>query len=423
MNPTLSTQDIMLAVALIFGIATACQLVAPRLRIPALVLLLPAGFLLGLLAPQWRADALLGPAFPVIVDLVVAVILFQGGLGLAAIPLPRDQRNIVRRLIYLGAPVTWLGGAVAAHLLLGMDWSVALMLGALLIVSGPTVVTPILDSAHLKGRVQGILQWEGTLLDPLGALVAVVVFQIIKASNATTPAEAVAMFLAGLIVAVVAAAVGVVLFVIGGHLAKGNKTLGTQVLLGSVIVTAGLANSVTDDSGLLAALLMGMAAPRIARRFGTTLAPGVPFFDTIVSISIGVLFVAIAGLVPSPLVLTILLPTVGIALFLMLVVRPVVAAIATSRTELTRNERIFIGWMAPRGIVAAATASSVGAALVALSIPDAAELLPAAFIVIAVTVTTYGLTAVPVARKLGLHGSGSDSAGAAAPPAEPSSQP
>ncbi len=403
MDPTLSTQDVMLAIALIFGIATACQLVAPRLRIPSLVLLLPAGFLLGLVAPQWRADALLGPSFPVIVELVVAVILFQGGLGLTTIPLPKDQRVIVRRLLYIGAPLTWLGATFAAHVLLGMDWPIAFMLGAILIVSGPTVVTPILDFARPNATVRGILQWEGTLLDPLGALIAVVTFQVVKASSSTGPVEAVELFVGGLLVAVVAAAIGVAFFVVGGLLAKGNKTLGTQVLLGSVIVTAGLANSVSDDSGLLAALLMGMAAPRVAARFGTSLEGGMAFFDTIVSIAIGVLFVSIAGLVPSPIVLSLLLPTLGVALFLMVLVRPLVAAVATRRSVLSRNERVFVGWMDPRGIVAAATASSVGTVLVALRIPGAAELLPAAFIVIAITVTTYGLTAVPVARRLGIQ--------------------
>lgn len=407
----LSTSDVMLAAAAIFGLATACQVVAPKLRIPGLVLLLPAGFVLGLAAPQWRADQILGPAFPVVVDLVVAVILFQGGLGLTDIPLPHPQRAVVRRLLYLGAPITFLAATFGAWLFLGMDLSIAFMLGAILIVSGPTVVTPILDFARPNARVRGILQWEGTILDPIGALVAVVVFQILKATTSTTPVEAVALFLGGAIVAVVAAAVGVLLFVIGGKLTHGNKMLSTQVILGSVIVTAGLANAVSDDSGLLAALLMGMAAPRVARRFGASLAGGMPFFDTIVSIGIGVLFIAIAALVPSPTVMTVLLPAVALSVFLMLIVRPAIAVLSTRDSGLTRNERIFIGWMDPRGIVAAATASSVGAVLVALQIPDAQELLPAAFIVIAVTVTTYGLTAVPIARRLGIQASDANDTG------------
>lgn len=402
-NPALSASDITLAAAVVFGLATACQIIAPKLRVPGLVLLLPAGFVLGLVAPQWRADVILGPAFPVAVDLVVAVILFQGGLGLSSIPLPPQQRAVVLRLLYFGAPITWLAATLGAWLFLGMDWPLAFMLGAILIVSGPTVVTPILDFARPNAKVRGILQWEGTILDPIGALVAVVVFQILKASTTASPVEAVALFLAGVLVAVVAAAIGVLLFVIGGKLTQGNKMLSTQVLLGSVIVTAGLANAVSDDSGLLAALLMGMAAPHVARRFGASLAGGMPFFDTIVSIGIGVLFIAIAALVPSPQVLTVLVPAVALSIFLMLVVRPAVAALSTRHSDLSRNERMFIGWMDPRGIVAAATASSVGAVLVALQFPGAQDLLPAAFIVIAVTVTTYGLTAVPVARRLGIQ--------------------
>ncbi len=405
MNSGLTAQDVMLAAALIFGIATACQVVAPKLRVPALVLLLPAGFLFGLAAPQWRADVILGPAFPAVVDLIVAVILFQGGMGLTAIRLPHKDRVLVRRLIGVGAPVTGVAATLAAHVLLGLDWPIAVMLGTILIVSGPTVLNPILDFAQPNARVRGILTWEGTTLDPIGALIAVVAFQIVKASSSTSPAEAVVLFLTGVLVALVAAAIGVVIFVVGGLLARGNKTLGTQVLLGSVIVTAGLANSITDDSGLLAALIMGITAPRLARRFGASLSDATPFFDTIVSIGIGVLFVSIAALVPSPTVTTVLLPTLLVTAILMLVVRPLVVAGCTRHTDLTTNERIFIGWMDPRGIVAAATASSVGAVLVSLQIPDADQLLPAAFIVIAVTVTVYGLTAVPLARRLGIRAS------------------
>lgn len=405
----------MLAAALIFGIATACQVVAPKLRIPALVLLLPAGFLFGWVAPQWRADVLLGPAFPAVVDLIVAVILFQGGMGLTSIRLPRRDRSLVRRLLWVGAPVTGVAATVAGHVLLGLDWPIAAMLGTILIVSGPTVVTPILDFARPDDRVRGILVWEGTILDPIGALVAVVAFQMIKASTSTSLADGVALFVGGLLVAVASAAVGVLMFVIGGHLVRGNRMLGTQVLLGSVIVTAGLANSVTDDSGLLAALIMGMTAPRLARRFGASLSDADPFFDTIVSIGIGVLFVSIAALVPSPTVAAVLLPAVVMAVVLMVVVRPAVAAVCTRGTDLSRGERIFIGWMDPRGIVAAATASSVGAVLVSLQIPDADQLLPAAFIVIAVTVTGYGLTAVPLARTLGIQAAPAPASAPAAP--------
>lgn len=399
---SLSPGQIMLAAALVFGIATACQVIAPRLRIPALILLLPAGFVLGWIAPELSAEAILGTAFPVVVDLVVAVILFHGGLELNTITLAGPDRRIVRRLVWVGGVITFIGAAAAAHFIVGMDWPIAMLLGAILIVSGPTVVTPILDFVGMKGRVRGILQWEGTLLDPIGALVAVVVFQVIRASGAESIGQAALDFVGGLLIGVVAAAIGVLLFTAGGRLVRGNELLGTQVLLGSVIVAAGVANVVADETGLIAALLMGMAAPRIARRFGASLDSSTPFFGTIVSIGIGVLFVSIAALVAPSTVAQVFVPTLVLSFVLILILRPFVAVVGTAGSDLTRQERTFIGCMDPRGIVAPATASSVGAALIALKVPGAEQLLPVAFIVVAVTVAVYGLGAVPMARLLRL---------------------
>lgn len=400
---SLSPGQIMLAAALVVGLATACQVVAPRLRVPSLILLLPAGFLLGAVAPQFRFDTILGNAFPVAVDLVVAVILFNGGLELSRNTLSGHDRGVAKRLVWIGAPITWLASSAAAHYLIGLTWSMALMLGAFLVVSGPTVVTPILDFARPRGRVRGILQWEGTLLDPMGALLAVVVFQIIKASGASSVAEGALLFFGGLLVGTVAAVFGVALFVIGGRLVRGNNLLGTQVILGSVIVTAGVANYFASESGLIAALLMGLAAPRIAQRFGASLTDSNPFFDSVVSIGIGVLFISIAALVQASALAAIALPTLAMAVVLIIVVRPIVALVCTSKAGLTRQERTFIAWMDPRGIVAAASASSIGAALIASKFPGAEKLLPATFIIIAVTVAVYGLTAVPVASALRLR--------------------
>lgn len=401
--PAVPASDILLAAALVFGLAMACQVIAPKLHMPGLVLLLPVGFLLGLAAPQLRVDAILGTAFPIVVDLIVAVILFQGGMSLTTIKLQGHDRRVVRRLVWIGGTIGGVSAALLAHFLVGMAWPVSFMLGAILIVSGPTVVTPILDFVRPHKRVGGILIWEGTLLDPIGALVAVVVFQLVKTTSATSIGGALLMFGWGALTALGAATLGVILFTIGGKLAKGSAVLGTQVLLGSVIVAAALADSVSDDSGLLAALLMGIAAPHVARRLGVTLDSSKPFFDSIVSISIGILFISIAALVPYDTLLAILVPTLAMAVILMLVVRPLAAFVCTLGIDLTAREKAFIGWMDPRGIVAAATASSVGASLVALNIPDAQDLLPAAFIIIAVTVTVYGLTAVPVAKALGVR--------------------
>lgn len=401
---TLSQGDIMLAAALVFGLATACQIVAPLLRVPALILLLPVGFVFGLVAPQLQVDKILGSAFPVMVDLMVAVILFQGGMQLGTTSLDKTDRGVVNRLVWIGGAITCASGTLAAHFLLGLSWQLAFLLGAILIVSGPTVVTPILDIARPKARVRGILLWEGTSLDPLGAIFAVVVFQLVQASTSTdTPLQAVGSFFSSLIIAIVIALGGTLLIAFGSKLTGKKGMLGTQLLIGSVLLSAGFANFLAEESGLLTALLMGIAAPRLAERLHTTIEPAQPFFNTIASIGIGVLFISIAALVPSPTVASIVLPSIAMALILILVVRPLITVVCTARSGLSRNERAFIGWMDPRGIVAAATASSLGASLVAAKVPGAEELLPAAFMIIAVTVFVYGLTAVPAATLLGVR--------------------
>lgn len=406
---TLSSQDIMLAAALIFGLATLCQVVAPLLRVPALILLLPVGFIFGLVAPQLQADKILGPAFPVVVDLMVAVILFQGGMQLGAIPLAKSDKAVVRRLVWIGGAITCAGATLAAHFILGLAWPLAFLLGAILIVSGPTVVTPILDFARPTPRVRGILLWEGTTLDPLGAIFAVVVFQFIQASNNSTgPIEAIGTFAASLVIAILVATGGVLLIVAGSKITGGKGMLGTQILIGSVLVAAGFANFLAEESGLLTALLMGVAAPRVATKLNTSIEPAQPFFNTIASIGIGVLFISIAAIVPSPTVAKMVLPAVAMALLLIVVVRPISTIVCTAKSSLSGHERAFIGWMDPRGIVAAATASSLGATLVAAKVPGAEELLPAAFVIIAVTVFIYGLTAVPVAKMLGVRDDSSE---------------
>lgn len=400
---TLSAADMMLAAALVFGLATACQVVAPLLRVPALILLLPVGFLLGLIAPQLRVDQIIGPAFPVLVDLMVAIILFQGGMELGAIKLKDTDKNVVRRLIWIGAPITWMAGTLGAYFILGLPWPIAFLLGAVLIVSGPTVVTPILNFARPTSRIRGILMWEGTTLDPLGAILAVVVFQVIQASSDNSPLEAVFAFLLSLIIAIALASAGVLLVVLGTKYAHAQGLLGMQVLIGSVLVVAGFANYLADGSGLLAALLMGVATPPLAKRLHAPLEKAVPFFNTVASFGIGVLFISIAAIVPSPDLLDVALPAIAISVVLILVVRPLVVFICTTRGDLSGKERVFIGWMDPRGIVAAATASSIGASLVAAKVAGADILLPAAFVIITVTVFVYGLSAVPVAKALGVR--------------------
>ena len=175
--------------------------------------------------------------------------------------------------------------------------------------------------------------------------------------------------------------------------------LATEAVVATVIGTAALCDAWRDDTGLIAAIVMGVA---LANLPGIDLPEDRPFFKTVVQLVIGLLFISISATVSSSSVTSVLWPTLALVAGLVLVVRPVIAAVSTARTSLTRNERVFIGWMDPRGIVAASTAATFSGPLVAAGIDGADTLLPATFVVIVATVGIYGLTATPLARILGL---------------------
>ena len=183
------------------------------------------------------------------------------------------------------------------------------------------------------------------------------------------------------------------------------KFLATQAIIATVITIAGLCDALQDDTGLVAAITMGMV---LANLRGVVVPEDRPFLKTVVQLAIGVLFISISATVTPASLRGVIWPTLGLVALLVLVVRPAVAVVATVRTSLTRNERIFVGSMDPRGIVAASTAASFSAPLVALGIAGASKLLAATFLVIVGTVAIYGLAAAPLARALGLREPGPD---------------
>ena len=178
-----------------------------------------------------------------------------------------------------------------------------------------------------------------------------------------------------------------------------GEVLGTNAQLASVVAVAAACDIVRDDAGLISAIVMGLA---VANLRGFDVPARRPFFETLVQLIIGVLFISISATVTPASLQHLVLPALGLIAVLVFITRPLVALLATVRTDMTTGERRFTGWMAPRGIVAAATASTFSAALIAENIGGASKILPVTFLVIVVTVAVYGLTAVPVARRFGV---------------------
>jgi NhaP-type Na+/H+ or K+/H+ antiporter len=396
----MSSHDIFIGFGLTVLLAVGCQILAARFRLPAIVLLLPVGFVAGHYISELNPQKTLGSAFSPLVALAVALILFDGGLDLEFRDLEGHNQRVVRRLLYLGIPLTWAGAGLLAWPLLGLSGHAAIMLGAILIVSGPTVVAPLLVGAQPGRRVSLILGWESITIDPLGAIIGAVIFQALISHVRFGRGEAALSFLRSVGIGALGGLIGTAVLWLLLSKVRLSGVLATQAIVAVVIGTAALCDARRDDAGLIAAIIMGVA---LANLPGIELPEDRRFFNTVVQMVIGLLFISISATVTTHSVRAVLAPTLALIAGLMLVIRPLVAAAATFRTALTVPERTFIGWMDPRGIVAASTAATFGAPLAASGVAGADKLLPVTFLVIVATVTIYGLTANPVVRLLGLR--------------------
>jgi NhaP-type Na+/H+ or K+/H+ antiporter len=395
----MTTDQILAGLGLTVALAVGSQVLAHILRIPAIVVLLPVGFVAGALTDDIIPTNIVGSAFGPLVSLAVAVILFDSGVGLDLRRLAGSTRRVVTGLIVLGVPLTWAIAALSAGFLLGMSTGAAVMIGAILVVSGPTVVGPLLSFVRPSRRVRTILGWESSVIDPIGGILGALTFHAVVASDPRPYAHEVGYFFASVGVGLAGGVVGTALLWLLLRRFSLSEVLGTSGALATVVAVAAACDIARDDTGLIAAIVMGIA---LANLPGFHVPARRPFFETVIQLVIGLLFISISSTVTPDSVGDVLLPTLGIVAVLVLVARPLVALVATLRTDLSNGERAFVGWVDPRGIVAAATASTFSASLVSDGVGGASDILPATFLVIVGTVTLYGLTAAPVARWLGV---------------------
>jgi NhaP-type Na+/H+ or K+/H+ antiporter len=409
----MTTNQILFGLGLVLVLAIGSQLVARRLRLPAIVVLLPAGFIAGIATDDVHPGNLLGDLYQPFVSLAVGVILFEAGLRLSLGEVALGAHKVVVRLVAVGIALTCAGVAVAVVLLFGsMDKGVALQIGAILVVSGPTVVLPLLAFIRPASPVRSTLKWEGVLVDPIGALLGVVVFAAVssRASGGSgwRPGEFLLGIGVGAVVGIVASALLWLLLREVQLNAPRMAVLATLMVVVAAVVTADL---IREDSGFAAATILGISLgnQRLvppSHRIDVSLT--LEFQETVVQLLIGVLFVLIAASVPLHDVTAVLPKALVLVALLVLLIRPIVVALASWRSSLTWRERGFVAWMAPRGIVAGATASAFGLELDQEGLAGAHRVLPIVFVVIFCTVVIYGLTAPFVARTLGVAGKGRD---------------
>ena len=397
----MSSDDVLLGLGLVLVLAVGAQLVARVLRLPAIVVLLPTGFLAGAATDVVEPSQLLGDLYQPFVSIAVGVILFEAGLRLSLGAVAADARKLVVRLVLIGGLVTWLAVALATALLVdGLDRRVALLIGAILVVSGPTVVLPLLSFVRPAPRVRSLLTWEGVLVDPVGALLGVLVFHAAASGGHWHPGEMLVSIAVGLGVAVVASVL--LRFLLEEAQRRAPRQV-VPVTLATVVGALVAADLLRDDAGFVATTAMGMIFAN-QRTIDTSLM--IDFQQTLVQLLVGVLFILIAASVSPDDVVDVLPEALALVAVMVLVIRPAAVALATRGGGLARPERAFMAWMAPRGIVAGASASAFALQLTQQGVAGADKILPIVFVVIFGTVALYGLTAAPVARRLGVAGSG-----------------
>ncbi|MEX1662830.1 cation:proton antiporter [Thioclava sp. 15-R06ZXC-3] len=381
----------------VFGVGA--QWLAWRLRLPAIVLMLAAGLIVGpatgLLNPSLEFGDLLGP----LIALAVAVILFEGGFTLDLHRLG-DARSGVARLVFIGAPLGWLLSTLALVYGAGLSWEAASVFGGIMVVTGPTVIAPLLRTAKLARRPARLLQWEAIVNDPIGALAAVLAFEVVVTLRSNlSMGEAIWHLILGIVFA--GAVGGLVGYAIAWTFRRGKvpEFMKVPVLFATLLATYAVTNSMLHESGLLAVTVMGLVIGNAdlpsyeeLRRFKE--------HATVLLVS-GVFILLAANIQVDQLAALDWHAALFVAL-VVLVARPLTVLISLIGTGLARNERLLIALTGPRGVVLVAVAGLFGQRLADLGVADGARIGPLAFVLVLVTVIVHGFTLAPLARKLGL---------------------
>jgi len=388
--------ELTLQIVIAVGTGIAAQVIAEYLKVPSIVFLLLFGILLGSDGLNLLHPNELGLGLEVIVALCVAIILFEGGLNLELRELGRVSGSL-RNLVTVGTLITLIGGGMAAHWLAEFPWSIAFLYASLVVVTGPTVISPLLKQVQVDRKVATLLEGEGVLIDPVGAILAVVVLDTILNSNAGATEVVSGLLLRLGIGAIIGAIGGWLLSIILRKSDFISEELQNLAVLAGVWSLFGLAQFFRSESGLMATVVAGIVLgaasipeERMLRKFKGQL--------TVLCVS--VLFVLLAADLSIASIIALGWGSVFTVLVLMFVIRPVSILLCTWNSGLHWRQKLFLAWVAPKGIVSASVASLFAILLTQKGINGGDSIKALVFLTIMMTVFLQGLTARWVARWL-----------------------
>ena len=405
----------MLELAGIIILGILAQWVAWKFKIPAILPLILIGLLVGPIAaeflsedgtkwiePIWNGEKGLfpGDSLYYFVSLAISIILFEGGLTLKRAEI-KNVGPVITKLITLGSAVTFFGAGIVAHFIFNLSWDLSFLFSGLIIVTGPTVITPILRNIPLKKDISTVLKWEGILIDPIGALVAVLVFEFISVGGDSGFTKT-ALIEFGKIV-LFGTTFG---FTFAHALAFAiNKKFIPHYLLNVVSLSTVLLVFVESEvfaheSGLLAGVVMGMV---LGNSKLDNIKELLYFKESLSVLLISILFILLAATINiEDLLLLYTWKTAVLFAIVVFIIRPLAVFLSTQGSRLTLNEKLFISWVGPRGIVAAGIASLFGSKLLKEGVEGAEYITPLVFMIVLGTVLLNATTARLFAKLVGV---------------------
>ncbi|MBC5636422.1 sodium:proton antiporter [Ornithinibacillus sp. BX22] len=391
-----------MSIVIVISLGILSQWLAWRIQWPSIVIMSVAGLLIGPVFGLINPQEALGSLYSPIISLAVALILFEGSTSLDVRELKGISKSVFR-IVTFGTTLAWIGGSLAAHFIAGLSLEISFIIGGLFVVTGPTVIIPLLRQAKLTSRVSSVLKWEGIIVDPIGPLLALFAYEIIKITSLESFSfhNFIPFFIDSLLAVVVGIVIGIVVSFLAG---KGwfPEYLKSPIIFCFVLICFTIGESIMHETGMLAVTVMGLTLAR-TKKYVHSISSVTHFMENISVMLTSTVFILLTASLTRETIFDVFTwPIIAFVLVMLFVVRPFSIWTSTIGTEMTLKERALVGWIAPRGIVALTVSGYFAGILVEDGYSNATILTPLTLALVLITVCAHGFSIGPIARKLGL---------------------
>ncbi|MFS0671713.1 cation:proton antiporter [Ornithinibacillus sp. 179-J 7C1 HS] len=396
------TEFALISIVIVITLGIFSQWLGWRIQWPSIVIMSLAGLLIGPIFGLINPQVALGSLYSPIISLAVALILFEGSTSLDVRELKGISKSVYR-IVTIGTTIAWIAGSLAAHFIAGLSLEISFIIGGLFVVTGPTVIIPLLRQAKLSSRVSSVLKWEGIVVDPIGPLLALFAYEIIKITSAESFSyrDFIPFFGDALLAVIVGFVIGLLVSFLAG---KGwfPEYLKSPITFCFVLICFTIGEAIMHETGMLAVTVMGLTLAR-TKKFVHSISSINHFMENISVMLTSTVFILLTASLTKETILQVFTwPIIIFVLVMLFIVRPLSIWVSTIGTELTIQEKTLVGWIAPRGIVALAVSGYFAGILVEDGYPNATILTSLTLALVFITVCAHGFTIGPIARKLGL---------------------